>query len=117
MAIIKKIVDKETLDAPFTVPKAIIFKNSTRCPISFAAKKRFEEFAGSCDEETELYMINVIENRKLSNEISERTGIKHESPQVILLKNGQPQWGRTHLNISIDSLKEAVLIVHGIEGS
>ena len=110
MAVIKNLVDKEILEATFSVPMAIIFKNSTRCPISFAARKRFEEFAGSCNEEIELYMVNVIEYRELSNEITERTGIIHESPQVILLKNGQPQWSKTHWNINIESLKEAVLI-------
>ena len=59
MAIIKNIVDEKALEMSFSVPRAMIFKNSTKCPISFAARKRFETFAGTCDEEIELYIINI----------------------------------------------------------
>ncbi len=109
MAMIINMVDNKTFESSFSTPKAIIFKNSMSCPISFAARQRFEKFAESCDEGIELYMVDVITNRDISNEIAKRTGITHESPQAILLKHGQPQWNRSHMEISVESLNEAVI--------
>ncbi len=51
MAEIKKILNNEMINAAFYAEKSMIFKNSTRCPISREARNRFEEFAVSCNEE------------------------------------------------------------------
>ena len=108
MVEIKIIVDKEILKSAFNAKKAIIFKNSMKCSISAAARKRYEEFAGTCDEGIELYMIDVLANRDLSNEITDITRIVHKSPQVIFLENGEAKESRSHYDITIETLKEAL---------
>ena len=80
MTEIKEILSNEMINAAFHTEKAMIFKNSTRCPISREARKRFEEFAVSCDEEIELYLVDVIAHKDLSNEIAKRAEIVHQSP-------------------------------------
>jgi len=92
MVEIEKIVDKETIEQAFNVQKTIIFKDSIRCPVSAAARKEFAEFAEKCEENIELYMVDVIAKRELSKEIAKMTGVVHQSPQVILLEKGKIKW-------------------------
>lgn len=89
-----------------TIKKAIIFKNSTRCPISRAAKNEYEKYAQECEEEIELYIVDVIQNRKTSEIIEEETSVKHESPQVIYIENGTPKRSISHWEITKETLKK-----------
>ena len=109
MAEIKEILNNEMINAAFYAEKSMIFKNSTRCPISREARNRFEEFAVSCDEEIELYMVDVIAQKDFSNEITKRSDIVHQSPQVIFLKKGDVVWSKSHFEIKYEKLKEALL--------
>ena len=52
--------------------------------------------------------LDLLEHRDLSNEIAERSGVKHESPQAILLRDGKAIWNASHMSITSDSLLEAV---------
>ncbi len=105
MVEIEKIVDKETIEQAFNEQKAIIFKDSIRCPISAAARKIFTDFAEKCEENIEFYMVDVIAKRELSEEIAKRTGVVHQSPQVILLEKGKVKWVVSHRDINQESLK------------
>ena len=105
---IRKIDSIDTLEEALNSKQAFIFKNSPLCPISTAAKREFQEFAQKTDNNIELYSVDVISSRNLSQDIERRTGITHQSPQVILIKNGKPAWNASHWNITTNSLKEAV---------
>lgn len=86
--------------------KKLLFKHSTTCPIS---AKAFEEFkAYAADGDTPAAIVHVIEDRPVSNQIAEDFGIKHESPQIFLLKDGEPVWNASHWKITRDSIREAV---------
>jgi len=63
----------------------IIFKHSSTCPISANAKTEVDKIV----EEKDVKIIIVQENRDLSNEIQEKMKIKHESPQLIIIKSGR----------------------------
>jgi bacillithiol system protein YtxJ len=80
----------------------VIFKHSTTCPISSAAYREMSDFEG------EVALVQVPGARELSREIENRTGIRHESPQVIILFNGQVVWNASHWKISRESVAEAV---------
>ena len=110
MVEIEKIVDKETIEQAFNAQKAIIFKDSIRCPISAAARKKIADFAEKCEENIELYMVDVIAKREQSKEIAKRTGVVHQSPQVILLEKGKVKWVVSHRDINQESLKGALII-------
>jgi bacillithiol system protein YtxJ len=80
----------------------VIFKHSLTCPISAAAYEQMSEFAG------EVALVEVQRARELSAEIENRLGVNHESPQVIVLRNGQVVWDASHFKITADSVAEAV---------
>ena len=87
----------------------VLFKHSTRCPISSRALSAFEQ-ALSRPEATSVTWayLDLIAHRDVSNEIASRSGITHQSPQAILLQKGKPVWNASHIGITVDALIEAV---------
>ena len=82
----------------------IIFKHSTRCSISSVAKSRLER--SSDPEGMDFYYLDLIRYRSISNKISELFDVHHESPQILLIKNGECIYDESHLSISIDEVKQ-----------
>lgn len=105
---IKMIKNLEFLDEVLKKNEMVIFKNSTRCPISRYARIEFEKFAETSEEKIELFMINVVENNDVSKKFAEKTDIKHESPQVCYIINGKVIWHESHMNIKSEKLHEIV---------
>ncbi|MDQ2976921.1 MAG: bacillithiol system redox-active protein YtxJ [Acidobacteriota bacterium] len=85
----------------------VIFKHSLTCPISAAAYDQMERFDG------EVALIEVQRARELSRKIENRLGIAHESPQVIVLRNGQVVWDASHFSITADAVAAAVKKAEG----
>ena len=96
------------IDEALNQTKAIVFKHSTRCPISAMAKSRFEMFAQKCKDDVKLYEIDVIADRPLSDEVVRRTGIIHHSPEVLFIRDGQVTGYRTHYEINQETLKAGI---------
>ena len=84
-----------------------IFKHSTQCPISSQTYNEFREFVESAGELT-CGVVHVIERRAISDAIAKRFNLPHQSPQVIVIKNGRVIWHASHWSITIDSLNEAL---------
>ena len=84
-----------------------VFKHSTQCPISSVAYEEFTDFLQGVPD-LPCGAVLVIENRKLSNAIAERFGVRHESPQALLIKSGRVVWHASHWSITPDSLSEAL---------
>ncbi|MFN2492084.1 MAG: bacillithiol system redox-active protein YtxJ [Pyrinomonadaceae bacterium] len=80
----------------------VIFKHSLTCPISASAYEQMAETDG------EVALIEVQKARELSTEIENRLGVAHESPQVIVLRNGQVVWSASHFRITSDAVDDAV---------
>lgn len=80
----------------------VIFKHSLTCPISAAAYDQMTRFDG------DVALIEVQRARQLCNEIENRLGVAHESPQVIILSNGQVVWNASHFKITADAVADAV---------
>jgi bacillithiol system protein YtxJ len=97
---------EELLDKSTTDP-VLIFKHSTQCPISEQAYQEFIDFAEGA-QRMACGSVLVIENRKLSNAIAERFGVRHESPQALLIKDGRVIWHASHWSITLDSLNDAL---------
>jgi len=85
----------------------VIFKHSLTCPISAGAYEQMAEFEG------EVVLVEVQRARALSTEIENRLGVMHESPQVIVLRNGQVVWNASHFRITADAVAEAVREAEG----
>lgn len=89
------------------VPCAI-FKHSTRCSISSMAKFRLEGDWDLPQKDIEPYFLDLIAHRDVSNQIAESFSVHHESPQILLIKNGECVYDSSHLDITVDELKEGL---------
>lgn len=86
---INEIIEKSKIE------KCVIFKHSTRCSISSMALSRFEN--GWDEHNTQnLYFLDLIQFRPISNAIAEKFHVKHESPQVLVIENGEVLYHSSH---------------------
>ena len=87
---------------------SVIFKHSTRCSVSMMAKKRFEHDFDAIPEGTPVYFLDLISFREISNKIAEQFKVHHESPQMLLIKNGECIYETSHGEISAEDLAEQI---------
>jgi bacillithiol system protein YtxJ len=97
----------ELLEASRNTGKPIaIFKHSTRCSISAMAKQRLERDWDIPNEQLPAYYLDLLNYRDVSNEIAEQLGVKHESPQLLLVKDGKCLYDASHNSISVKEIKQ-----------
>lgn len=87
----------------FEKPVAI-FKHSTRCSISRFALKQLEHEYNIETENMELYFLDLLAHREISNAIAERYQVMHQSPQLIVLKEGKVVYHASHSDINTEDL-------------
>lgn len=90
---------KQSLEKPI-----LIFKHSTRCSISRMALKQFENNFDFHDKFTP-YFLDLLEYRPVSNEIASLFEVVHQSPQLIVVKNGKAVYDASHSDIDAEELK------------
>ena len=90
-------------NASFTKPQ-VIFKHSTRCSISSVAKNRLEKTPTLPD--ADFYYLDLIKHKNISNSIAEVFQVHHESPQVLLIKNGECTYDESHYAIDMNEIIE-----------
>jgi len=85
----------------------LIFKHSTQCSISGQAHREFVDFVAKAPQLNAVVVL-VIENRRLSDMVAERLGVRHQSPQALLIKDGRAVWHASHWSITSDALVSAL---------
>lgn len=80
----------------------VIFKHSTRCSISSMAKGRLDR--STAPEGVAFYYLDLIRYRNISNKIAEVFHVHHESPQILLIRNGECTYDESHNGISMDDI-------------
>lgn len=85
---------------------AWVFKHSTACPISAAARRQFDAFRAG-DAALPAGVVTVQTDRPVSNHVAEKTGVAHATPQALLVRNGEAIWHASHGSISKARLAEA----------
>ncbi len=85
-----------------------IFKHSTRCSTSDMAKSRLERHWNLPKGKVKMYFLDLIAHRSVSNKIAEVFNVYHESPQLLLIKNGEAVYDDSHIDITIRNLEEAL---------
>jgi bacillithiol system protein YtxJ len=99
--------DWETVLALSNTQISVVLKHSTACPISYNAYKEFDQFCRRNRNKTANYfLVKVIESRAVSNLIERQLNLKHESPQVIFIRNGMQVCSKTHWDITMEWLEE-----------
>ncbi len=96
----------DDLIAKSKVKPQVIFKHSTRCSISAMAKSRLER--ANTPNNAEFYFLDLIAKRNLSNLVATQFNVYHESPQILVIKNGECIYDESHSLISMQEIEEQV---------
>ncbi len=105
------LTDKKQLEAIIKISMAkpvLIFKHSTRCGISRMVLKNFERDYDIPENEIDMYFLDLLEFRTLSNDISEKFKVAHQSPQVLVIKKGEVIYHDSHDSITVETIKEVI---------
>jgi len=94
---------KKAIESSFT-HKIAIFKHSTSCFISKTVLRNFEKEIENSDSKPELYFLDLIAYRAISNKIAEDLNVRHESPQLLVIENGKVVNSASHQHISADQI-------------
>ena len=100
-----EILDAQTLDELIKNSKeapVILFKHSTTCPISANAHREMTKV------QNPVGLIVVQHSRDISREVEQRTGVRHESPQALILRNGKVAWHASHYDITKADVEQAM---------
>lgn len=92
----------------------IVFKHSTRCSISSMALNRFKAQMTELEKVAELYYLDLIKYRNISNELAHVFDVEHESPQILIIKNGMCVYDASHLNIKSAEIIKVIETVRHI---
>ena len=84
--------------------KIAIFKHSTSCFISRTVLKNFEKEIENSDQPVNVYYLDLLAHRPVSNKIAADFEIRHESPQLIVIENGKPVNSASHQDISLSQI-------------
>ncbi len=86
----------------------LLFKHSTRCGISSMVLNSFENEWSSGDELCDLYFIDLLSHRDVSNEVAVLTGVVHQSPQAIVIKRKEIIYSATHSAIDAHAIESTL---------
>lgn len=99
------LTDEEQLKQIITKSQSrpqVIFKHSTRCSISAVALQRLQKAAQPWD--IDFYFLDLLAYRGLSNRVAETFKVHHESPQVLLIRDGGCIYEESHMGISMNDI-------------
>jgi len=86
-----------------------VFKHSTACPVSAAAHQRVARYlAEPAEGDAPVRLVRVIESRPVSNAIAEDLGVRHQSPQVLLLHQRRSLWDASHGGVNETAMRQAL---------
>ncbi|MDI1317803.1 bacillithiol system redox-active protein YtxJ [Flavobacterium sp.] len=91
----------------FEKPVAI-FKHSITCGISKMAWNQFQKNYNISKDQMSLYYLDLLARRSISNEIASRFGVVHQSPQLIVIKDGKAIYHSSHENINATDLERFI---------
>lgn len=86
------------IDASHAAPIAIL-KHSTSCSISHLAKARVDRSLRGDELGLPVYLVDLLQHRDVSDYIAERLGVRHESPQILVVGAGELRYSASHLDI------------------
>lgn len=85
----------------------VIFKHSTTCSISRMVFKTFEN-EYNLNNNQEIYYLDLLNHRDVSNEIANKFAVIHQSPQIIVIKNGVAIYNASHENIHAEEIEKFI---------
>jgi bacillithiol system protein YtxJ len=89
----------------FNTPQ-LLFKHSTRCSISRMALSKTERNWAFENQQIQPYYLDLLQHRNISNKIAEVFNVEHQSPQMLIIKDGKCVFSSTHNDIDVADLKQ-----------
>lgn len=105
---LKSIDQLDTIAKASKTKTQAIFKHSTRCGISRMVIRNFESSFDIDGEQVDLYYLDLLNHRDISSEVSARFQVFHESPQFIVIRNGQTVHHASHSMITPQVLHQLI---------
>ena len=101
------------LQTALAAPLAVVMKDSPRCIQCAAARRQLRKLDKRVSKHgraVDIYLLNVLEQRDLSDQLASRFGVRHESPQAFVLRRGEMLWHGDHFAVTWRKLFEALEI-------
>lgn len=86
----------------------LIFKHSATCGTSAMAAEEIDELVGGAPLGADVYLLRIQAARAVSGEIERRLHVRHESPQVLLIQDGQVVWSASHFRVTAAAVLAAL---------
>lgn len=86
---------------------AVLYKHSNRCGLCYRSIKEVQKFSRE-HPDVDVLLIEVVDSRPLSNLIEERLGVFHQSPQAIVVRDGEAVWEASHLAVTAGGISRAI---------
>jgi bacillithiol system protein YtxJ len=86
----------------------VIYKHSFSCGTCMFAKIQVEDVMSEYSGEAQFYFVEVRQNRSISNYIAQKTGVRHESPQILVIKNGDVLMHASHTAVQKSEILETL---------
>jgi bacillithiol system protein YtxJ len=103
----RDLAESGVLETALEADLALIYKYSPICPLSDHASAHIRRFM-EVHPDLPVYDVDVIRGRPASQEVERRLGIRHQSPQAILIRRGEPLWDGSHMGVDVRSLEQAL---------
>ncbi|MCA1585956.1 MAG: bacillithiol system redox-active protein YtxJ [Acidobacteria bacterium] len=95
------------LQESFTRP-VLILKHSRACGLSAQAFEEVKSWLGLAGSDRPSYLITVQTGRAIAREVTERFGIRHESPQALVVREGRVTWHASHFRVTASAIEKAL---------
>jgi bacillithiol system protein YtxJ len=105
---IRKITDLDQVDQASQEKPVMLFKHSVTCGISSGAKYRLESDWDNLSSDLPCFYLDLLNHRDVSNAIADRYKVVHQSPQILIISNGESIYDTSHHNISVGDINSAV---------
>jgi bacillithiol system protein YtxJ len=102
-----KLDSEAVLDRLMAEETALLYKHSTRCPTCSQTKRHIIRLMKS-QPELPVYIVDVLADRSISQQAARRLGVRHESPQAIVLRNGKAIWHASHYGVRRSAIEQAL---------
>lgn len=89
----------------------LLYKHSNSCSICFFTKKSVETVMKARPDSLKYHFVEVRQNREISNYIEIQAGVRHESPQALLVHNGKVLWNASHGAITNTAVEEVIAAI------
>jgi len=86
----------------------LLFKHSYSCGVSLEALDELVEHLNESSLDARYAMVTVQTHRDVSNAVSARLGVRHHTPQAILVRDGRAVWSASHFRVNADEIRKAI---------